>query len=338
VLTIQLVYFGTESDESFKAHEAVASGNDKVTFVHLDDTVLAKELTGKDQPAAVLFRKFDQPTVVFNGEFKKETLKEFLDANSVPTLIEFSDEYVDAIFSQQKSALFLFRDVKSEKGAALEKQFGEIAKDHKGKILFSVSDVKEGIQNRLSEYVGVPENKMPLLMIVAPGPEGISKYMFETPLESLSSAVVGEFLQDFKDGKLKKYFKSEAAPESNDGPVKVVVASTFSEIVFSPESDVLIEFYAPWCGHCKKLEPIYNELGEKVKDIKGLVIAKMDATANEVTGVDVQGFPTLKFYPKGAKHDPQAVEVDRTLEGLTGFLEKNSELYKASTGAPKTDL
>ena len=45
---------------------------------------------------------------------------------------------------------------------------------------------------------------------------------------------------------------------------QVVVGKTFNEIVNDPTKDVLIEFYAPWCGHCKNLEPIYNELGEKV--------------------------------------------------------------------------
>lgn len=45
---------------------------------------------------------------------------------------------------------------------------------------------------------------------------------------------------------------------------QVVVGETFDEIVNDPTKDVLIEFYAPWCGHCKNLEPIYRELGEKV--------------------------------------------------------------------------
>ena len=61
-------------------------------------------------------------------------------------------------------------------------------------------------------------------------------------------------------GKLEKVIKSEDAPADNSGPVKVVTANTFDDIVFSGK-DVLIEFYAPWCGHCKSLAPTYEKVG-----------------------------------------------------------------------------
>ena len=64
--------------------------------------------------------------------------------------------------------------------------------------------------------------------------------------------------------------------------LQVVVGENFEAIVNDPTKDVLIEFYAPWCGHCKSLEPKYKELGEKLAGVKDIVIAKMDATANDV--------------------------------------------------------
>jgi protein disulfide-isomerase A1 len=92
---------------------------------------------------------------------------------------------------------------------------------------------------------------------------------------------VAGWVADFKAGKIEKTVKSEAIPETNDGPVKVVVAKQFNEILFSGKN-VMMEFYAPWCGHCKKLEPVWNELGAAFAGSDKVVVAKMDATANDV--------------------------------------------------------
>ena len=61
-------------------------------------------------------------------------------------------------------------------------------------------------------------------------------------------------------GEIDPYLKSEDVPESNDGPVKVAVAKNFDSLVTDSGKDSLVEFYAPWCGHCKKLTPIYEEV------------------------------------------------------------------------------
>lgn len=131
----------------------------------------------------------------------------------------------------------------------------------------------------------------------------------------------------FPTGKLKPVIKSQPVPKNNKGPVKVVVGKTFDSIVMDPKKDVLIEFYAPWCGHCKQLEPVYTSLGKKYKGHKNLVIAKMDATANDVSSdrYKVEGFPTIYFAPSGDKKNPIKFEDgNRDLEHLSKFIEEHA--------------
>jgi len=84
----------------------------------------------------------------------------------------------------------------------------------------------------------------------------------------------------------------------------------------------------------KKLAPLYDELAANLKHNTNLVIAKMDSTANEVDGVSVQGFPTIKFYPAGNKSAPVDYNGDRTVEGFTKYLSEHA----TNTVVPKDDL
>jgi protein disulfide isomerase family A protein 3 len=74
-----------------------------------------------------------------------------------------------------------------------------------------------------------------------------------------------KFVKSMEAGELEIYLKSEPIPDYNEGPVLVAVGKNFDEIVTDNGKDTFIEFYAPWCGHCKKLAPIFDELGEKVR-------------------------------------------------------------------------
>ena len=83
----------------------------------------------------------------------------------------------------------------------------------------------------------------------------------------------------------------------------VLTDDNFDDHVFADQNAWFVEFYAPWCGHCKTLAPEWAELATSVKgEIK---VAKVDATENKRLGerFGVRGYPTIKFFPAGRKDD-----------------------------------
>ena len=76
--------------------------------------------------------------------------------------------------------------------------------------------------------------------------------------------------------------KSEPAPADNSGPVRVIVRDSVEAEVLNTDNDVMLEAYAPWCGHCKSLAPTYEKLGSIFKKEPRVTVAKVDATANDL--------------------------------------------------------
>jgi len=147
--------------------------------------------------------------------------------------------------------------------------------------------------------------------------------------DEVNEESLAEFIEEWKAGNLKPVIKSQPKPKKQ-GVVKTVVGNTFDEIVKDESKEVLIEFYAPWCGHCKKLTPVYKKLAEKYKKNKNIVIAKIDATANEgPSEYEATGFPTIYWAPPGKKNSPERFEGDRSLEGFEKFLKEKSSFLKS---------
>ena len=152
------------------------------------------------------------------------------------------------------------------------------------------------------------------------------KYPFteQGDAKALSEKKIGSFVDDFVSGKIEPSIKSEPVPEKQEGPVTVVVAKNYNDVVIENDKDVLVEFYAPWCGHCKALAPKYEELGALYKSHSDkVIIAKVDATANDVPD-EIQGFPTIKLFKgKDKKGEPVEYNGSRTIEDLAKFIQDN---------------
>lgn len=117
-------------------------------------------------------------------------------------------------------------------------------------------------------------------------------------------------------------FGAFAAVVAAKSAVIDLTPSNFDKVVLKSGKPTLVEFFAPWCGHCKKLAPTYEELAVAFDHAQDKVqIAKVDADAERSLGsrFGIQGFPTLKYFD-GKSDKPSDYDSGRDLDSLSDFL------------------
>ena len=113
-------------------------------------------------------------------------------------------------------------------------------------IFIPILDTDEEDHKRILEFFGMKEDEIPGMRLIKLA-EDMAKYKPENG--ALDEANIRSFVSDFLEGKLKQHLLSEEVPEDWDAkPVKVLVGKNFEEVAKNTEKNVLVEFYAPWCG------------------------------------------------------------------------------------------
>ncbi|KAM7258690.1 hypothetical protein ACFE04_014431 [Oxalis oulophora] len=272
-------------------------------------------------PVVRLFKPFDE-LFVESKDFKVDDLEKFIGEASTPLVTVFNNDpsnhpFVVKFFNSENAKAMLFMNLNGEGADAFESKYREVSEKNKGQAInFLLGDV-EASQGAF-QYFGLQESQVPLIVIQNTKGDKFLK-------TNLEPEHIAPWVEDFKAGKAQQYKKSEPIPQKNNEPVKVVVADSLQEIVMDSGKNVLLELYAPWCGHCKKLAPILDDVAIHFEKDTDVVIAKLDATANDIPSetFDVQGYPTLYF--KTASGDVIAYDGDRTKEDIIDFISKNRD-------------
>jgi protein disulfide-isomerase A1 len=330
---VLVAYFAADDKASNETFTSVANGlRDSFLFGATSDASLAKA-EGVKQPGLVLYKTFDDGKDVFAEKtFDADAIREFAKVASTPLIGEVGPETYSTYMAAGLPLAYIFAETPEER-EEFAKELKPLALKHKGEMNFATIDAKSFGQHagNLNLKVGT----WPAFAIQRT--EKNEKFPYDQD-KKITVKDIGSFVDDFLAGKVEPSIKSEPIPESNDGPVATIVAHNYKEIVMDNDKDVLVEFYAPWCGHCKALAPKYEELGQLYQSAelsKLVTIAKVDATANDVPD-EIQGFPTIKLFPAGKKDAPVDYSGTRTIEDLVQFIQENGS-HKAEASMSGED-
>ena len=107
---------------------------------------------------------------------------------------------------------------------------------------------------------------------------------------------------------------------AKDEKIQHVSDSTFEQDVVGASEAVLVDFWAPWCGPCKRVAPALEELAQKLEG--KLKVAKMNVDENPSvpSQLGVRSIPTLVVYKDGKVVDTRVGAL--SLEELEGFVSK----------------
>ncbi|KAF3446998.1 hypothetical protein FNV43_RR12178 [Rhamnella rubrinervis] len=309
------------SGEEFENFTAVAEKlRSDYEFGHtMDAKLLPRGESSVTGPVIRLLKPFDELFVDFK-DFHTDAVEKFIEDSSLPIVAEYNTDpnnqrFLIKIFNNPNAKAMLFLNF-SEVGDAFRPKYHEVAEKYRSEgISFLMGDL-ETVKGAF-QYFGIKEDQVPVIIIHT---NDGKKYV----KPSLKPEHIEDWVKEFKDGKLLPFIRSEPIPEQNNEPVKDVVADSLQDMFLNSGKNVLLEFYAPWCKHCKDLAPILDEVAVSYESDPDVMIAKIDATANDIpSDFEVKWFPTIYFKSKSGNF--LLYDEDRSKERFVAFIEKNRD-------------
>jgi len=313
-----------ETGAEFAAYEKLANSlRETLKCMHTTDAAVLTA-AGAEGATYALLKSFDEPVTAYSGD--ADGIEAWVEETTIPLVTELdahprSKDSLRKLYKSPLAKLLLFADYSGGAAEELMSQFAVTAKAHKGQLFF-VKGLPEPNAGALSYFGLTADSDLPAVVIHDTDKDikfkvvGVSAGSLETTVAS------------YLDGSLKPFIKSEAVPEDNSGPVKTAVADNWAELMEVDTADSLVMFYAPWCGHCKKLHPIMTQVGEHFASDASVQIVQMDFTANELSdkAYAVKGYPTL--YLRQASGALVPYSGDRSMADLIKFVEDNKTVGK----------
>ncbi|KAM7267599.1 hypothetical protein ACFE04_009765 [Oxalis oulophora] len=261
--------------------------------------------------------------------FDDDALLEFVKKNSTPPITLYNVHpplFVDKFFysdlENDKAMLFINRD--SDDARSFESKYYQVANKYREKgISFMLGDELK-TKKALSEYCGFTWSDKSIIIIW----NRCGKFYVKTGFKLDYKIEV--WVDDYKEGRVTEYKRSDPIPEKNDGLVKVVVADNFAEMVMDSAKNVLLELYRSTGGTFEEWAGILNDVANHFKGDNDVLIAMLDETSNDIRSECPDDFKTHEDGPT-----MYFITAERKIKMYTGPVTKDAIINFIMTKSKK---
>ena len=350
-----IAYYGNDKN-TLNILEKSALSHPKYTFIKVLNKTLMKLVNAKENDI-VLYKNFDDLNNTLNIPIDYEKTEKFIDKYSHKLFKPFNLKKGRKIFSKKRNLLLFMMKNRKEKNIEEEKERENICKELRDKVqcITTIYDEKE--IERYQKILNTPKrkedpyNNYPHQIIEEDQFENNQNMQFlidlYTSLQIKNNTETEIFLFDFSnkisyayniennEKKILTFMKNWYENKLDNKTIKIKLPSSiknnviktnvdkFDRDVINNNFDVLVKFYAPWCGHCKRLAPIYDKLAnfysEKNKRIK---FVEVDATTNEIPGFIIEGYPTIYLFKRNDKSHPVLYTGEDNYGDISKFIDE----------------
>lgn len=284
----------------------------------------AAKAAGVSAPALVLYKPDGEGKVVFDKSWDVDAIKNFAKTGYAPLIGETGAEtWRKYISGSDGPTAFLFHKSDADRKRLLT-ELRPVAKRHQGALNFATAEIPDfqGFAAYLHLRTEPADDAFPALAIY----DGASKkkYPFDNGKSALTDKNVAGFVQSFLDGRLEPTVRSQAVPAEYEGPVSIVVAKKWDEVVMDASRDVLLYYHREDCPYCRAMNPVYETLAAMYSaDVRRdkLVVAKYDISQNDLFE-EIPYVPFIKLYKAGDKTNSVTYSGDRSVKDLVGFVKE----------------
>lgn len=282
----------------------------KVTVAELDcseNTDFCTKLEVKTYPEFYFFPSGDGKNIKYVGDAKKEDLKTFIDEQAASASKTTTIEPKNGLYelTQDSFKSFVAEGNHFIKFYApwcghckkLAPTWDELAKGFEKSEDVKISKIDCTAHTEVCRDHGI--RGYPTLKFFSAG-EDIESYKGTRSHDELKKFVTEQVQKRNAPPQEEAAVETEEAEVAKDA-VRELTDQDFSDVTSSGVA--FVKFYAPWCGHCKRLAPTWEELAKDVSSMTGVSIAKIDCTKyKEVCSEnEVRGYPTLYLFKDGER-------------------------------------